>query len=253
MIRRPAPLNYRASCGLGSCLAVACALAIASFVPATLGTEIYCETYEVHVTYDPPPAFGQTIDTTLPVQMFDTQGGTRQLLDVGYYYFQGKESTVVRDTSPYPTDSGAAVDYRVGVDMYPFTEIYHTSGGALIIKNYFFVWPYADGTVDHYGGGLAWGDPDIPNIIQEAEYKAAFLGTGICDWPIQVVLTDLVYSDDIPYPGPLPPHQYAPELLHVTMNSMSVDLKLWYYYTIVPEPGMLSLSMLSALLVLRRR
>jgi hypothetical protein len=253
VIRLLVTLNGLGSRGLGSFLVVACALAVAPFAPATLGGEVYCETYEVHRTYDPPPAFGQTIDTTLPVQLFDTQGGTRQLLDVGYYYFQGKESTVVRDTSPYSTDAGARVDYRLGVDMYPFTEIFHTSGGALLISNYFYVWPHAEGTVDHYGGGLEWGQTDVPNFIHEDAHKAAFLGTGIRDWPVQVVLSDLVYSDNIPYPGPLPPHQYAPELLHVTMNSMSVDLMLWYYYTIVPEPGTLSLGALFGLLALRRR
>lgn len=214
---------------------------------------------EVHVinlgNNNPTPASVFQYNFDLP--LFDTAGGTRELIGFRVDYRLYSDYTYTVNANPTADWHGCSISWQHnwsstlnGEQWFPLDQPsgYLNAGSGLgAVRGPFSA---AEPPYQGFGAGIGHSEAyDDPALL------ATLTGAGIVSVECTHSLTDLVVAPpperQWPAQAPLNQRVFDPDLVDVTVDRIGIDITLSYYWT--PEPTSLVLLGLGAVALLRRR
>ena len=221
-------------------LAVAAAATAVSGASADMLQEVH--TYNRVVDN---PAWDSTLPGTLDVTLFDTQGGSRQL--VGYIARVGLDMVYTLDVHDNLTANWVGAEKTWSVTWSQTLFLQQPGWNGTLVANGgvgVMCAPFSLGFTETGGSGH-----QVQEAVSNANVLDMLTGTGTLSLPYDLTVSPLHVG---PIEDPMHP-VFDPDILDVSLDSVEWSMRLVYYYQEIPEPAAISLLGLAGALLLRRR
>ena len=230
--------------------------AVVPLASQTLADDFFQETHVFNLGVD-TPAFDSVFEYNFDLPLFNTAGGTREIIGFQVDYFLYSDYTYAMNPNPTGYWHGCDLSWEQtwtstldGQQWFPLDQssgyLDATTGVGAVVA------PFFEGSDPFEVDGAGIGHWEVH---ADANLLELLTGDGVATVVCTHTLSELmaIIPGDRWWPAHVPPNEriFDPDLIDLTLDHIGMDVTVTYFWT--PEPGSLALLLCGALPLLRRR